>query len=151
MTEKHEAGSRTIVVIAEDDPDDRLLIQDALKEATRKPVEVVFVQDGEELLEYLRRRGEQAGPKPGRYPELVLLDLNLPKMDGLEVLEEIKRDTALRSIPVVVLTTSRSPEHVARSYELGGNGYITKPDSYKQLVEVMATLDRYWFQTVLLP
>lgn len=151
MTEKHATGNRTIVVIAEDDPDDRLLIRDALMEAACTPVEVVFVHDGAELLEYLRRRGEPAGPKAAHYPELVLLDLNLPKKGGLEVLEEIKHDAALRSIPVVVLTTSRSPEHVARSYELGGNGYITKPDTYKELVQVMVNLDRYWFQTVLLP
>ena len=151
MAAKPMAERRTIVVIAEDDPDDRLLIEDALKEASRRSVEVVFVNDGADLLDYLHRRGPYAGAGPAHAPELVLLDLNLPRKDGLQALAEIKRDEALRAIPVVVLTTSQSPEHVARSYELGGNGYITKPDSYKDLVQVMVNLERYWFQTVRLP
>jgi len=142
---------RTVVVIAEDDPDDRLLIKDALKEAARQPVEVVFVQDGAEMLDYLHQRGRYAGCDHTRKPELILLDLNMPRKSGLEVLAEIKGDEALRPIPVVVLTTSRAPEHVMRSYELGGNGYITKPDTYSELVEVMSSLERYWFQTVQLP
>jgi CheY-like chemotaxis protein len=148
---KDKDNRRTIVIIAEDDPDDRLLIKDALKEATRQSVEVVFVQDGAEMLDYLHRRGRYTEPGKARQPELILLDLNMPKKSGLEVLAEIKRDAALRSIPVVLLTTSRSPEHVTRSYELGGNGFITKPDSYAELVEMMSNLERYWFRTVQLP
>lgn len=151
MIVKNRKDKRTIVIIAEDDPDDRLLIQDALMEAAREVVDIVFVEDGVELLDYLHRRGRYAAPGAARHPELVILDLNMPKKGGLEVLEEIKRDEALRLIPVVVLTTSRAPEHVSRSYELGGNGYITKPDSYKELVELMTNLERYWFQTVRLP
>lgn len=141
---------RTVVIIAEDDPDDRLLIRDALKQACHS-VTVIFVQDGAEMLDYLHHRGKYTDKKTAPLPELVLLDLNMPKVGGLEVLEEIKSDPALRSIPVVVLTTSRSPEHVARSYELGGNGFITKPGSYSELVSIMETLDRYWFKTVKLP
>ena len=143
-------GKKTVVIIAEDDPDDRLLIKDALREAVQS-VEVRFVQDGAEMLDYLYHRGkyQEMGNTP--LPELVLLDLNMPKKSGLEVLEEIKGDPALRTIPVVVLTTSRAPEHVSRSYELGGNGYITKPNTYSELVELMANLDRYWFRTVELP
>jgi CheY-like chemotaxis protein len=141
---------RTVVVIAEDDPDDRLLIKDAIKEAVQS-VEVFFVQDGAEMLDYLYRRGKYTDMGEAAQPELVLLDLNMPKKSGLEVLEEIKADPALRSIPVVVLTTSRAPEHVMRSYELGGNGFITKPNSYAELVSMMESLDRYWFKTVQLP
>ncbi len=143
------AKKRTIVVIAEDDPDDCLLIKDAFKEAN-PAVEVWFVADGAELLDFLHRRGQYA-MKTLPQPELVLLDLNMPRIGGMDVLREIKRDPALRSIPVVVLTTSRSPEQVALSYELGGNGFITKPNSYTELVEIMQTLDRYWFHVVRLP
>lgn len=103
------------------------------------------------MLDYLYHRGKYSDHKSAPLPELVLLDLNMPKVGGMEVLEEIKRDPALRSIPVVVLTTSRQPEHVARSYQLGGNGFITKPSSYTELVSIMENLDRYWFQTVKLP
>lgn len=142
--------NRTVVIIAEDDPDDRLLIQDALKEACRN-VDVRFVQDGAEMIDYLNHKGHYTDPGKAPYPELILLDLNMPKKSGLEVLEEIKRDPALRTIPVVVLTTSRAPEHVAKSYELGGNGFISKPSSYSELVELMGNLDRYWFKTVQLP
>src|SRR5574338_1428785 len=111
--------SRTMVIIAEDDPDDRLLIRDAIREAASSNVEVRFVQDGAELLDYLYHRGRYGGKEPSPTPELVLLDINMPKKSGLEVLEEIKQDPALRTIPVVLLTTSRAPEYVARSYELG--------------------------------
>jgi two-component system, response regulator len=144
-------SKRTVVIIAEDDPDDRLLIKDALKEACIGPVDVRFVQDGAEMLDYLYRRGRYDILNHAPHPELVLLDLNMPRVGGMEVLEEIKNDPALRTIPVVVLTTSRSPEHIARTYELGGSGFITKPDSYSELVEVMKNLERYWFGTVRLP
>lgn len=147
---KHD-GKRTVVIIAEDDPDDRLLIKDALHEACQQTVEVFFVQDGAEMLDYLHHRGKYKEPGAAPYPELVLLDLNMPKKGGLEVLEEIKQDETLRAIPVVVLTTSRAPEHIAKSYELGGNGFITKPNSYTELVQMMENLNRYWFGTVELP
>ncbi len=138
-----------MVVIAEDDPDDRLLIQEAIAQASPQ-VDVRFVVDGAEMLDYLHHKGkfaQQMNPTPA----LVLLDLNMPKKGGLEALQEIKEDPALHTIPVVVLTTSRSPEHVARSYELGGSGFITKPESYHELVDIMRTLDMYWFHTVKLP
>ncbi len=149
--EKRTDGKRTVVIIAEDDPDDRLLIQDALREACQEGVDVRFVTDGAEMLDYLYHRGKYHETGKAPHPELVLLDLNMPKKSGMEVLEEIKQDPGLRSIPVVVLTTSRAPEHVARSYELGGNGYVTKPNSYTELVELMQSINRYWFNTVQLP
>ncbi len=144
-------SKRTVVIIAEDDPDDRLLIKDALQEASLQPVEVIFVHDGAEMLDYLYHRGRYSDLSLAPHPELVLLDLNMPKKSGMEVLEEIKRDPALRATPVVVLTTSREPEHISRSYELGGNGFVTKPDSYHKLVELMRNIQRYWFRTVELP
>lgn len=142
---------RTVVIIAEDDPDDRLLIKDAIKEAGKQSIDVYFVQDGAEMLDFLYHRGKYKDQSKAPDPELVLLDLNMPKKGGMEVLQEIKSDPRLRAIPVVVLTTSRAPEHIARSYELGGNGFITKPNTYSELVEVMKNLKRYWFNTVELP
>ncbi len=148
--DKHPS-KRTVVIIAEDDPDDRLLIKDAIKEASMQPVDIFFVQDGAEMLDFLYHRGKYNQQAQSPHPELVLLDLNMPKKSGMEVLEAIKQDPALRTIPVVVLTTSHEPQHISRSYELGGNGYITKPQSYTELVEIMRNLNRYWFQTVRLP
>ncbi len=144
-------SKRTVVIIAEDDPDDRLLIKDAFKEASQDVVDVFFVQDGVEMLDYLYHRGKFHDGGSSPHPELVLLDLNMPKKGGMEVLETIKTDPALRTIPVVVLTTSRSPEHISRSYELGGNGFITKPNSYSELVDLMRNIQSYWFKTVALP
>lgn len=142
---------RTVVIIAEDDPDDRLLIADALNEATRESVDARFVRDGAEMLDYLHRRGDYSEGGSAPHPELVLLDINMPRKSGLEVLEEVKKDPALRSIPVVLLTTSHAPEHIARCYELGGAGFVTKPNSFSDLVDLMRAIDRYWFRTVQLP
>jgi CheY-like chemotaxis protein len=147
---KHEKP-RTVVIIAEDDPDDRLLIRDAMAEATNNGVDIYFVQDGAEMLDYLYRRGRYRDERSAPLPELVLLDLNMPRKSGLEVLEEIKKDAALRTIPVVLLTTSSAPEHIARSYELGGAGFVTKPSTYTDLVDMMRSIERYWFRTVELP
>ena len=144
-------SKRTVVIIAEDDPDDRLLIMDAIKEASQQPVEIFFVQDGAEMLDYLYHRGKFRETANAPHPELVLLDLNMPKKGGMEVLAEIKQDPALRTIPVVVLTTSREQQQISRSYELGGNGFVTKPDSYHELVELMKNIQKYWFKTVELP
>lgn len=142
--------NRTMVIIAEDDPDDRLLIRDAIREAASANVEIRFVQDGAELLDYLYHRGRYS-QDDAPTPELVLLDINMPKKTGLEVLEEIKGDNALRTIPVVLLTTSRSREHIEKSYELGGAGFVTKPSSYTELVDLMRAIEKYWFKTVQLP
>ncbi|HEU4559202.1 MAG TPA: response regulator [Longimicrobium sp.] len=138
------------IVMADDDEDDRLLARDALREA---PVTVTlrFVEDGGELLEYLRRERRYAPPADAPAPSLVLLDLNMPRMGGMEALREIRRDPALRRIPVVVMTTSGEREDVVKSYELGANSFITKPVSFSGLVEVMRTLGRYWGGTVSLP
>ncbi len=146
-----QTKNRTLVIIAEDDPDDRLLIRDAIREASGANVEIRFVQDGAELLDYLYNRGQYSGRNNAPTPELVLLDINMPKKTGLEVLEEIKSDSALRTIPVILLTTSRSQEHIEKSYELGGSGFVTKPSSYSDLVDLMRSIEKYWFGTVQLP
>ena len=138
------------ILMAEDDPDDRMLSQDALREA-RLLNGLHFVEDGEELMDYLLRRGRFADPSSSPRPGLILLDLNMPRKDGREALEEIKASPQLRRIPVVVLTTSKADEDILRSYDLGVAGFITKPVTFASLVDVMRTLGRYWFQIVELP
>lgn len=139
-----------VILVADDDEDDRLMARDALDEAGL-PHELRFVEDGEELLDYLRGRGRYAEPGSAPRPGLILLDLNMPRKDGREALAEIKGDPDLRKIPVVVLTTSRTDEDVERTYQLGGNSFIVKPVSFESLVEIMKTLGRYWFRVVELP
>lgn len=136
--------------MAEDDPDDRLLARDALDEAALAG-RLCFVEDGEELLDYLHRRGRFHDPATSPDPHVILLDLNMPRKDGREALQEIKSDPTLRRIPVVVLTTSTEQEDIARSYDLGVNSFVTKPASFEGLVETMRTLGKYWFEVVNLP
>ena len=138
------------VLVAEDDPGDRLLIRDAFNECGVCN-DLRFVGDGVELIDYFH--GHSTGPDedPGSRPDLILLDLNMPRKDGREALREIKADPRLRAIPVVVLTASMSEEDVLRTYDLGAAGYITKPVTFEGLVEVVKTLGRYWFEIVELP
>jgi CheY-like chemotaxis protein len=138
------------ILIADDDADDRLMASEALEES-RLANDLRFVEDGEELLDYLYRRGRFAGEGAAPRPGLILLDLNMPRMDGREALREIKGDPALRSIPVVVLTTSKAEEDIYRTYDLGVNSFITKPVQFESLVEVMKALGKYWFEIVELP
>ena len=144
-------GARSITILmADDDPDDRLLAAEALRES-RVSNDLRFVENGEELLDYLRRRGRWADPSHSPRPGLVLLDLNMPRMDGREALAEMKADPELRRIPVVVLTTSRAETDVARSYDLGANSFIAKPVTFGGLVDAMRVLGRYWIEIVELP
>jgi two-component system, response regulator len=138
------------ILLADDDPDDRLLAQEALEE-NRLANDLHMVQDGEELLDYLYRRGKYADPASSPRPGLILLDLNMPRMDGREALRVLKGDPDLRQIPVVVLTTSRAEEDIYRTYNLGVNSFISKPVSFEGLVEVTRALGRYWFEIVELP
>jgi CheY-like chemotaxis protein len=149
LTMNPEARSITILM-ADDDEDDRLMTKEALEEA-RLANEVRFVVDGEELMDYLCRRGKFTDPASSPRPGLILLDLNMPKKDGREALKEIKADPDLKQIPIVVLTTSQAEEDIYRSYDLGVNSFITKPVSFDGLVFVMTTLAHYWFQIVQLP
>ncbi len=137
------------IVMADDDPDDRMLAKEALEQNNLKNP-VYFVEDGEELMDFLRREGkynETNAPRPG----LILLDLNMPKKDGREALAEIKKDSKLKSIPVVILTTSQAEEDIIKTYDLGVNSFITKPVNFTDLVEVIARLGKYWFEIVRLP
>ena len=139
-----------LIVVAEDDDDDYLLTEQALKEEhLLNPIR--RVADGVELMQYLRHLGPYAGSGEAPLPALILLDLNMPRMDGREALREIKSDQQLRRCPVVVLTTSRAEEDIVRSYELGVNSFITKPVTFQGLVEAVRLLGRYWFDLVELP
>jgi len=138
------------ILLADDDLDDCLLAAEALQES-RLANDLRVVHDGEALLAYLRRRGPYAVPGAAPQPGVILLDLNMPGLDGREALAQIKVDPALRQIPVVVLTTSRAEEDIYRSYDLGASSFISKPVTFTALVEVMRSLGRYWFEIVQLP
>ncbi len=138
------------ILLADDDEDDRMLAIDALREA-KLANDIATVTDGEELMDYLKRRGEYSDPSSSPRPGLILLDLNMPKKDGREALDEIKADPELRRIPIVVLTTSEAEEDILRTYELGVNSFITKPVSFDGLVQIMRTLRSYWLEIVRLP
>jgi CheY-like chemotaxis protein len=138
------------ILLADDDPDDRMLTKEALEES-RLVNDLRFVEDGEELMDYLRHRGRYKNKSESPRPGLILLDLNMPKKDGREALREIKSDPGLRQIPVVVLTTSNAEEDIFRTYDLGVSSFITKPVTFEGLVCVMKTLGRYWIEIVDLP
>ncbi len=138
------------ILIADDDEDDRDMIRDALKES-RLINNLHCVKDGEELMDYLNHRGNFEDQIKNPLPGLILLDLNMPRMDGREALKEIKTNPRLRQIPVVILTTSQAEEDIFRTYELGVNSFITKPVSFESFVKVMKTLGNYWFDIVELP
>jgi CheY-like chemotaxis protein len=137
------------ILMADDDADDRELTREALSES-RLLNELHTVNDGAELIQFLRHEGPYVDKETPR-PDLILLDLNMPKVDGREALATLKNDPKLRSIPVVILTTSRAEEDVARSYDLGANSFISKPVTFAGLVEVMRELGRYWVVIVELP
>jgi CheY-like chemotaxis protein len=144
-------GARPItILLADDDEEDRMLTSDALEES-RVVNDLRFVEDGEELLDYLYKRGRYADPDAAPTPGLILLDLNMPKKDGREALRDIKADPDLRRIPIIVLTTSKAEEDIYRTYDLGANSFITKPVAFASLVEVMKEIGRYWIEIVELP
>ena len=143
-------GNMITILLADDDPDDRQLTRDAFGE-NRLANDLHCVEDGEELMDYLRRRGRYSDLNGEPLPGLILLDLNMPRKDGCEALKEIKEDPILRRIPIVVLTTSKAEEDILRSYDLGVNSYVTKPVTFKSLVELVKVLGQYWFEVVKLP
>ena len=138
------------ILIADDDPDDRQMTKEALEENYLLN-DLRFVENGEELMQYLNREGPFANASNSPRPGLILLDLNMPKKDGREALKEIKSDPRLKRIPVIVLTTSKTEEDILRTYNLGVNCFITKPVSFKDLLEVTKSIGRYWFEIVELP
>lgn len=143
-------GQAITILLADDDEDDRLMTRDALRDA-RLHNDLRTVADGVELMEYLHREGRFGDARESPRPGMILLDLNMPRMDGREALAAIKADPELRSIPVVVLTTSKAEEDVVRTYDLGVNSFITKPVTFLGLVEVMKVFSRYWMEIVDLP
>ena len=138
------------ILMADDDEDDRMLTQEAMDES-RVLNKLSFVEDGAELLDYLNGSGKYADREAYPMPGLILLDLNMPKKDGRQALQEIKADPALRRIPVIILTTSKAEEDMLRGYDLGAASYITKPVTFSSLVELMRTLGKYWVEFVELP
>ncbi len=139
-----------VILMADDDADDRLLADEAFKES-RLINQLYFVEDGEELMDYLLNRGKYTDPAQAPKPGLILLDLNMPKKDGREALKEIKSYPHLKRIPIVILTTSKAEEDVLRSYNFGANSYITKPVTFDELVKILLVLGEYWFEIVDLP
>jgi len=135
------------ILTAEDDPDDRVMVKEAFQE-NGQDNHLFFVQDGLELLQYLRKQDIYTAPASAPRPDLILLDLNMPRMDGRQALAEIKADPDLRSIPVVVLTISNFQEDILRTYDLGGAGFIIKPETYEGMVEIVKVLNQYWFEVV---
>jgi len=135
------------IVMADDDPDDRQLTKEAFAESLVAN-DLRFVEDGEELLDYLHRRGKYAAPGAAPTPGIILLDLNMPRKDGREALQEIRADPRFRPIRVVVMTTSKAEEDVLRSYDLSAASYITKPVTFERLVDVVRTLGKYWLEIV---
>jgi len=138
------------IVIADDDPDDRLMVKETWEDNLLAN-SLVFVEDGEELMDYLYRRGKYVQLKNSPFPGLILLDLNMPKKNGREALKEIKADPDLRQIPVVVLTTSRAEEDIYRAYNLGVNSFITKPLTFETFVHIIKTIGKFWLEIVELP
>jgi CheY-like chemotaxis protein len=137
------------ILLADDDADDRMMAAEALEEALVKNP-LVCVEDGVELLDYLFGTGQYEYPRPAP-PGLILLDLNMPRVDGREALARIKADPGLRRIPIVILTTSQAEEDIFRTYDLGVNSFVTKPVTFTELVDVMALLGQYWLEVVELP
>jgi CheY-like chemotaxis protein len=139
----------TTILIADDDADDRLFMAEALRQ-NQFQSNVKFVEDGEELIDYLTCQNGFTAENAPR-PSLILLDINMPRKDGFEALREIRTNPHLCRLPVVVLSTSSAKEDVKRAYGLGGNSFITKPNNFSRLTELMGSLKLYWLETVQLP
>ncbi len=138
------------ILVVEDDPEDRQLVEKAI-EVNQWANELYFVEDGEEALDYLYYRGKYSDPASAPRPGLLLLDLNLPKKNGREVLQEIKADPTMRALPVIVFSTSQAIEDIQACYDVGANSYISKPNTFVGLVKTMEALRQYWFGVVELP
>ncbi|MER0439172.1 response regulator [Emticicia sp. W12TSBA100-4] len=141
---------KLVILVADDDEDDQLFTKEAFEES-KLLVDIRFVNDGLELLDYLKQQSKYANSEDFPKPALILLDLNMPKMDGREALKVIKSDSKLKLIPVVALTTSKAEQDVLKTYELGINSFITKPVTIADFIEIAQTLGHYWLDIVQLP
>ncbi len=138
------------ILMVDDDPDDRLLFKEACEEVRlRNPLQ--FLENGEQLVDFLKRQGNYASHADEPYPGIILLDLNMPLKDGREALEEIKADKDLRHIPIIVLTTSKDEDDILSSYGLGASSYIVKPISLDRLMRVVNSIGEYWVEIVEVP
>ena len=146
----NDTSKARIILMADDDSDDRLLAKDAMTESHWEG-DLLFVENGEELLDFLLRRGKYSQMPNAPRPGLILLDLNMPRKDGRQALREIRAEPGLRRLPVVVFSTSTADTDVGGLYELGANSFISKPTKFDELVHVMRVLGQYWFATVELP
>jgi len=147
MIQSQDESPPVEILLVEDNPGDYRLTKEALHEG-KVYNNLHWAKDGVEAIEFLKRRGKY---KDAPRPDIILLDLNLPKKDGREVLSEIKSDEELRAIPVVVLTTSKAEEDVLRSYDLHANCYVTKPVDLEQFIRVVQSIDNFWLTVVTLP
>ncbi len=147
-----ELGTRRSIriLLVEDNPDDVAITRRALSKGALDD-KLIVARDGQEALDMLHRRGDYAGPSAVPFPDLILLDLNLPRVDGREVLKEVKADMTLKRIPIIVLTTSQSDEDIVNTYGLGVNTYIRKPVNFDRFQEVVRTLHNYWVSVASLP
>lgn len=143
-------GKRIVILIADDDREDREMTKEAFDEL-RIINDLRFVNDGQDLMDYLTRTGEFADPAKSPTPDLILLDLNMPRKDGREALDEIKSNPNLKTIPVVVLTTSKQEEDIMKSYNSGANSFVTKPVTFEGLLDAVKTFEKYWVEIVCLP
>ena len=150
MTTSFENAQEAIVLMAEDNPAEQRLAQRALGRGIVR-CDLRMVSDGEEALNYLFRKGEYADASKSPRPDLVLIDLNMPKVDGRQLLSRMKQDSSLRKIPVVVLTTSKEEQDIIRSYDLGCNSFMSKPIGVNDFVIALQSLGAYWFKLVVLP
>ncbi len=144
------AGKPAVILMADDDEDDILLVRDAFDES-KLLNELYTVFDGQELMDYLRRTGKYSSPDSAPRPDIILLDLNMPKKDGRQALNEIKTDPQLKDIPVIILTSSKAEADILRTYKLGANSFVTKPVTFESMCEIVKKLGEYWFQIVRLP
>lgn len=145
-----KSTQRRTIVMADDDAEDCFLVSDAFREAGW-PCDFHFVRDGEELLDYLHREGEYVDGRNSPWPDLILLDLKMPRKDGRETIRDLKADPRFRHIPLIALTTSSAGDDIDYSYTVGVNSYITKPTTFHDLVELVDLLGKYWFEVVELP
>ncbi|MBX2844384.1 MAG: response regulator [Flammeovirgaceae bacterium] len=147
---EEEKKKSNLILYAEDDPEDRMFFNDALLELKANH-KVKFVEDGAELINYLHHEGDFGDKSTNPEPELIILDLNMPKMDGCETLERIRNEDKYALTPVVIFSTSRAKEDITKCYKLGANTFICKPDSFSDLVKILDNVIEYWFENGELP
>ncbi|RAJ01625.1 CheY-like chemotaxis protein [Chitinophaga skermanii] len=147
---KQLTDEKRYILVADDDADDRDMLLAAFTESNL-PQQLIFVENGEELMLYLRRKGKYRDEIAFPHPKLILLDLNMPKKDGREALEEIRADKHLKGLPIIVVTTSKEERDVERCYEIGANSFIIKPVTFSALLEFCSIISQYWFNLVEMP